>query len=120
MSFVPTLLLFLLFSVVVSRVHFKTMSSPDIYVQSIHPFSNSTIDTCLAFNTGKWIKVLNKHPSGWWDGEMSDDEGEIKRGWFPSNYVQELTARAEKQVPDIDDEIDDLEAPEVSFANKSL
>lgn len=38
--------------------------------------------TCLSFRAGQVIHVLNKDPSGWWDGEL-----EGRRGWFPSNYV---------------------------------
>lgn len=38
--------------------------------------------TCLAFHAGQVIHVLNRDPSGWWDGEVDD-----RRGWFPSNYV---------------------------------
>lgn len=30
-------------------------------------------------------QVLNRDPSGWWDGEL-----EGRRGWFPSNYVSGL------------------------------
>lgn len=38
--------------------------------------------TCLAFHAGQVIHVLNRDPSGWWDGEVDG-----RRGWFPSNYV---------------------------------
>jgi len=38
--------------------------------------------TCLAFRAGQVIRVLNRDPSGWWDGELDGC-----RGWFPSNYV---------------------------------
>jgi hypothetical protein len=38
--------------------------------------------TCLAFQAGQVIHVLNRDPSGWWDGEVDN-----RRGWFPSNYV---------------------------------
>ena len=38
--------------------------------------------TCLAFHAGQIIHVLNRDPSGWWDGEVDG-----RRGWFPSNYV---------------------------------
>ncbi|KAH6912619.1 cell division control protein 25 [Coprinopsis sp. MPI-PUGE-AT-0042] len=43
-------------------------------------YGNGT-DT-LSFHTGQIIHVLNRDPSGWWDGEIDG-----KRGWFPSNYV---------------------------------
>jgi hypothetical protein len=38
--------------------------------------------TCLAFQAGQIIRVLNRDSSGWWDGEVDG-----RRGWFPSNYV---------------------------------
>lgn len=38
--------------------------------------------TCLSFRAGERIRVLNRDPSGWWDGEIDG-----RRGWFPSNYV---------------------------------
>lgn len=43
-------------------------------------YGNGT-DT-LSFQTGQIIHVLNRDPSGWWDGEIDG-----QRGWFPSNYV---------------------------------
>jgi son of sevenless-like protein len=39
---------------------------------------------CLSFKAGQVIRVYNRDPSGWWDGEL-----EGRRGWFPSNYVSE-------------------------------
>jgi son of sevenless len=38
--------------------------------------------TCLSFQAGQIIRVLNRDASGWWDGEVDG-----RRGWFPSNYV---------------------------------
>jgi hypothetical protein len=46
--------------------------------------------TCLSFRAGQVIRVLNKDPTGWWDGELVDPdipEDAVSRGWFPSNYV---------------------------------
>lgn len=40
-------------------------------------------NTCLAFQAGQIIHVLNRDTSGWWDGKIDDG----RRGWFPSNYV---------------------------------
>jgi hypothetical protein len=44
------------------------------------PQANSS--TCISFRAGQVIHVINRDPSGWWDGELDG-----KRGWFPSNYV---------------------------------
>jgi hypothetical protein len=50
--------------------------------------------TCLAFRAGQVIRVLNRDPSGWWDGELDGS-----RGWFPSNYVNgDLALLADDQL----------------------
>lgn len=51
--------------------------------------------TCLSFLAGQKIHVLNRDPSGWWDGEL-----EGRRGWFPSNYVtSDLESLAVEELP---------------------
>lgn len=67
--------------------------SPDIedtvrvgrdYVVTLHDYEpQNSHATCLAFKSGQLIHVLNRDPSGWWDGELDDGT----RGWFPSNFV---------------------------------
>jgi hypothetical protein len=52
------------------------------YVLAMHDYEPQQSNTCLSFRAGQVIHVLNKDPSGWWDGEL-----EGRRGWFPSNYV---------------------------------
>lgn len=53
--------------------------------------------TCLAFRAGQVIHVLNRDPSGWWDGEL-----EGRRGWFPSNYVtSEVNLLTEEELPKV-------------------
>jgi son of sevenless-like protein len=53
------------------------------YVLAMHDFGPQQQNvTCLSFRAGQVIHVLNRDPSGWWDGEL-----EGRRGWFPSNYV---------------------------------
>ncbi|KAJ1028753.1 hypothetical protein NDA16_001918 [Ustilago loliicola] len=53
------------------------------HVVALHDF-NSNNATCLSFQAGQVIKVYNRDPSGWWDGELDG-----QRGWFPSNYVDQ-------------------------------
>ena len=53
------------------------------HVVALHDF-NSNNPTCLSFQAGQVIKVYNRDPSGWWDGELDG-----QRGWFPSNYVDQ-------------------------------
>ena len=51
--------------------------------------------TCLTFRAGQVIHVLNRDPSGWWDGELDG-----RRGWFPSNYVtSEVGLLTEEELP---------------------
>ncbi|KAL0580666.1 Ras guanine nucleotide exchange factor bud5 [Marasmius crinis-equi] len=52
------------------------------YVLAMHDYAPPEGSTCLSFRAGQVIHVLNRDPSGWWDGEL-----EGKRGWFPSNFV---------------------------------
>ncbi|KAL8293045.1 hypothetical protein RQP46_000739 [Phenoliferia psychrophenolica] len=65
------------------------------FARALHdfvPVTGST--TCLSFEAGQVIRTLNKDGSGWWDGELDG-----KRGWFPSNYVEIITAAREVQQP---------------------
>ncbi|KAI8342668.1 ras guanine nucleotide exchange factor domain-containing protein [Chlamydoabsidia padenii] len=54
-------------------------------VQGLYNYT-STDPASLSFNQGDIIHVLAKLESGWWDGWCNG-----QRGWFPSNYVQEIT-----------------------------
>ena len=59
------------------------MRATSEYVIAMHDYEpQQSNTTCLSFCTGNIIHVLNRDPSGWWDGEF-----EGRRGWFPSNYV---------------------------------
>ena len=42
----------------------------------------------LPFSAGQLIKIIRKHPSGWWDGELAG-----RRAWFPSNYLYSDSSR---------------------------
>jgi SH3 domain len=46
------------------------------------------IPNYLPFAAGQLIKIIRKHPSGWWDGELAG-----RRGWFPSNYLYSDSSR---------------------------
>ncbi|GJN94326.1 hypothetical protein Rhopal_007400-T1 [Rhodotorula paludigena] len=73
-------------------------------VRALHSFSPATLagtantpqeqqaSSCIAFEAGQIIKCLNRDPSGWWDCEVDG-----KRGWAPSNYLEDL-ADAGQQV----------------------
>lgn len=66
------------------------------YVLAMHDYIPEQRNaTCLAFRAGQVIRVLNRDPSGWWDGELDGS-----RGWFPSNYVNgDLALLAEDHIP---------------------
>ncbi|KZV82274.1 ras GEF [Exidia glandulosa HHB12029] len=67
----------------------------DEYVLALHDFTPAGNATCLAFKAGQVIHVLNRDPSGWWDGELDG-----KRGWFPSNYTgSALPQISDEQLP---------------------
>lgn len=54
------------------------------YVRALYPFT-STESSSLNFRAGDLVRVLTKLESGWWDGFLRGE-----RGWFPSNYVEEV------------------------------
>ncbi|KAH9889834.1 ras GEF [Cubamyces lactineus] len=66
------------------------------YVLAMHDFAPQQQNvTCLSFRAGQVIHVLNRDPSGWWDGELDG-----RRGWFPSNYVtSEVGLLTEEELP---------------------
>ncbi|EIN12418.1 ras GEF [Punctularia strigosozonata HHB-11173 SS5] len=74
----------------------QTASGGNDFVLAMHDFApQHQSATCLAFRAGQVIHVLNRDPSGWWDGELDG-----RRGWFPSNYVSsEVGSIMEEQSP---------------------
>ncbi|KAF8645231.1 hypothetical protein AX16_008058 [Volvariella volvacea WC 439] len=66
------------------------------YVLAMHDYTpQQQTATCLSFRAGQVIRVLNRDPSGWWDGEL-----EGRRGWFPSNYVNtDIGSLTEEEPP---------------------
>ncbi|KAF8133767.1 ras GEF [Boletus edulis] len=71
-------------------------SAPE-YVLALHDFVPQQQNaTCLSFRAGQVVRVFNRDPSGWWDGELHG-----QRGWFPSNYVsadQRVISLTEEQL----------------------
>ncbi|KAJ3271028.1 hypothetical protein HDV01_007109 [Terramyces sp. JEL0728] len=53
----------------------------EVLVVALYDYE-STEESGLSFIQGDVIQVLQRLPSGWWDGMLNK-----KRGWFPSNYV---------------------------------
>ncbi|KAI8646558.1 ras guanine nucleotide exchange factor domain-containing protein [Parasitella parasitica] len=59
-------------------------------VQALYPFKSND-SSSLSFSQDDLIDVLNKLPSGWWDGLCNGT-----RGWFPSNYVRVIASDKER------------------------
>ncbi|KAG0205022.1 hypothetical protein BGX28_003228 [Mortierella sp. GBA30] len=59
-------------------------TEPFIVVRALYPF-HSEDPTSLSFQKDELIQVLTQLESGWWYGYCHED-----RGWFPSNYVEEV------------------------------
>lgn len=68
------------------------------YVLALHNFVPQHENvTCLEFQAGQIIRVLNRDTSGWWDGEVNG-----RRGWFPSNYVtSDVGLLADEELPQL-------------------
>ncbi|TFY59291.1 hypothetical protein EVJ58_g5868 [Rhodofomes roseus] len=68
------------------------------YVLAMHDYDPEGNNiNCLSFQARQIIRVLNRDPSGWWDGEVDG-----RRGWFPSNYVTcEVGLLTEEELPDM-------------------
>ncbi|WWD18895.1 hypothetical protein CI109_103350 [Kwoniella shandongensis] len=62
----------------------------------------ATDESALSFNAGDLIYVYARLESGWWDGMLDG-----KRGWFPSNYVEDI---AEEDLAQLEHEHQDGEA----------
>lgn len=71
----------------------------------------ATDGSALSFNEGNIIQVFSKLESGWWDGMLDG-----RRGWFPSNYVDEIN-EDEVVVTEVEYEREQEPEPEGSMLN---
>ncbi|KAI5953236.1 hypothetical protein KGF54_002607 [Candida jiufengensis] len=44
----------------------------------------------LTLNLGDTVYILAKSATGWWDGVVIGNNGELNRGWIPHNYVRSV------------------------------
>jgi len=70
-----------------------------VKVRAIFKFKGTNNDE-LKFKKGDIITITQKEDGGWWEGTLDG-----KTGWFPSNYVEELSDKskadtAEKEIPE--------------------
>ncbi|GAB5361744.1 hypothetical protein AAMO2058_000738900 [Amorphochlora amoebiformis] len=65
----------------------KTSGEAVAYVTAVYAYERQHPDE-ISFRQGDRIKVLEKHQTGWWTGEIKGEDGQIRVGNFPSNFVQ--------------------------------
>mmetsp|Transcript_27964 Transcript_27964/g.49326 ORF Transcript_27964/g.49326 Transcript_27964/m.49326 type:complete len:290 (+) Transcript_27964:148-1017(+) len=58
------------------------------FVVALYPYEKQHADE-ISFEQGDRIKVLDKHQTGWWTGELKGADGKVRKGNFPSNFVRE-------------------------------
>ncbi|KAJ2013109.1 hypothetical protein IWW57_006150, partial [Coemansia sp. S610] len=63
-----------------------SLGSLPFFVRALYPFRSEEASG-LTFDRGDIIEVLACLESGWWNGVCG-----INRGWFPSNYVEQVSA----------------------------
>ncbi|KAF9931934.1 hypothetical protein FBU30_009229 [Linnemannia zychae] len=74
-------------------------TEPVIIVRALYPYvSEDPTTISLSFDTDDLIQVVTQLDSGWWYGFCNGS-----RGWFPSNFVEEITQS------DLEDDGDDEE-----------
>lgn len=61
-----------------------------LFVRARFPFEGSDL-SALSFQAGDVIEVITCLSSGWWDGILG-----VSRGWFPSNFVEEMNPEVEE------------------------
>ncbi|MGH0147511.1 UNVERIFIED_CONTAM: hypothetical protein FKN15_045441 [Acipenser sinensis] len=53
----------------------------------------------LSLAPGQLILILNKNPTGWWQGELQARGKKRQKGWFPGSHVKPLGAGSDKTTP---------------------
>ncbi|XP_033874350.3 intersectin-2 isoform X1 [Acipenser ruthenus] len=53
----------------------------------------------LSLSPGQLILILNKNPTGWWQGELQARGKKRQKGWFPGSHVKHLGAGSDKTTP---------------------
>jgi son of sevenless-like protein len=60
--------------------------SATTFVRALYTWDGENDRTCLAFQEGDIIQIIQRAQTGWWDGVIDG-----RRGWLPSNYVELYT-----------------------------
>ncbi|KAF9413460.1 hypothetical protein BGZ94_000723 [Podila epigama] len=77
-------------------------TDPFIVVRALYPY-HSEDPTALSFLQNDLIQVVAQLESGWWYGFCHD-----ARGWFPSNFVEEIDLKDEDHDLDSDTSEDEM------------
>jgi len=70
------------------------MAADSIKVRAIFKFKGTNNDE-LKFKKGDLITITQKEDGGWWEGTLDG-----KTGWFPSNYVEEISEKTKADATD--------------------
>merc|ERR1712055_574801 len=80
-----------------------------VLVRAVFKFKGTNNDQ-LKFKKGDIITITQKEDGGWWEGTLDG-----KTGWFPSNYVEELSKES-KEIPSPTQEIsEDVLAKNIDY-----
>lgn len=74
-----------------SHTYSDEYEEPPYLVRAKFDFT-STDPSALVFTAGDVIEVITMLESGWWDGMIGQS-----RGWFPSNYIEEIPVGEEME-----------------------
>mmetsp|Transcript_5336 Transcript_5336/g.7866 ORF Transcript_5336/g.7866 Transcript_5336/m.7866 type:complete len:260 (+) Transcript_5336:13-792(+) len=74
----------------------KDKKEQEVWVEAKYSYDKQKPDE-ISFRAGDRIKVLEKHVSGWWSGELKGADGQMRRGNFPSNFVRENVSAPSSQ-----------------------
>ena len=80
--------------------HASSSQQPEdrLFVRARFDFQGSD-PSALSFRAGDVIEVITRLPSGWWDGLLG-----VTRGWFPSNFVEEVVWNRRDELGSVDAE----------------
>ncbi|KAI9595738.1 hypothetical protein BDF19DRAFT_495756 [Syncephalis fuscata] len=62
----------------------SAVTSAPVYVRALYDYSSNDA-SALRFRRNDIIEVITQLDSGWWDGRCNGE-----RGWFPSNFVEQV------------------------------
>jgi len=90
------------------------MAAEPLLVKAVFKFKGTNNDE-LKFKKGDIITITQKEDGGWWEGTLDG-----KTGWFPSNYVEELSKES-KEIPSPTQEIsEDVLAKNIDYRQQVI